>query len=180
VRSIKEQMKEIKDFPGYFVTEDGRVLSAWKQKRVKGFQGVVTYLDLDDLTEKAQGLCNGYWVTSLYKKGKMYLKKVHRLLAEAYIENPNNYPYINHIDENRQNNTLSNLEWVTPSQNCVHSNCRYEYVIENMITGEKFTIINLREFCRDSGLDHRAMHRTLIGKYSHHKNHRILSKIKFK
>lgn len=174
-------MKEIKGFPGYFITEDGKVFSAWKQKRQNGIQGIITYLDYDNLTEKAQLKDKaGYWVVSIYKEGKQYIKKIHRLIAEAYINNPNNYPYINHIDENKENNSLDNLEWVTPSQNCVHSNCRYKYQIENIKTKEIIEIINLRGFCRDNDLDHRAMHRTLIGKYSQHKNYRVISKIKFK
>lgn len=55
----------------------------------------------------------GYRQVSL--KGKMRL--VHRIVAEAFIPNPNNYPQINHIDENKTNNCVSNLEWCTQSQN---------------------------------------------------------------
>jgi hypothetical protein len=46
---------------------------------------------------------------------------LHRLIAEAFIENPNNYPFVNHIDGNKKNNNLNNLEWCTQSQNCLHS-----------------------------------------------------------
>lgn len=60
---------------------------------------------------------NGYrWFDLRYKNGK-YAKSQHRLLAEAFIENPQNLEYVNHKDGNRLNNDLSNLEWVNASTN---------------------------------------------------------------
>lgn len=54
-------------------------------------------------------------------KGKRVYKSLHRLLAETFIPNPNNYSDVNHIDGNRQNNLLSNLEWCTHGENIGHS-----------------------------------------------------------
>jgi hypothetical protein len=54
------------------------------------------------------------------KNNKRKIVKVHRLVAEAFIENPNNYPFINHIDNNRSNNCATNLEWCTQKMNLAH------------------------------------------------------------
>lgn len=64
---------------------------------------------------------NGYYDTSIYvgKKQKHFL--IHRLIAEHFIPNPNNLLFVNHIDGNKLNNKLSNLEWVTSSENALHS-----------------------------------------------------------
>jgi len=65
--------------------------------------------------------CNGYarFITSINSKKKTFL--FHRILAILFIQNPNNYPFINHKDLNRANYLLSNLEWCTASQNVIHA-----------------------------------------------------------
>lgn len=64
----------------------------------------------------------GYRKVNLYdKRGKCSKKYVHRLVAEAFIPNPENKPNVNHIDCNRQNNKASNLEWCTQSENIKHA-----------------------------------------------------------
>ena len=59
---------------------------------------------------------DGYIKVSLNKNAKSKAYAVHRLIAGAFIPNPNNYPCINHKDENKQNNKLENLEWCTVIQ----------------------------------------------------------------
>lgn len=55
------------------------------------------------------------------KSGKKRSPRVHRLVAELFIPNPNEYPVVNHIDGNRNNNTADNLEWVTYKRNAQHA-----------------------------------------------------------
>ena len=59
----------------------------------------------------------GYNHVTIQINGKPKRFRVHRLVAEAFIPNPESKPYVNHIDGNRQNNLVENLEWVTPAEN---------------------------------------------------------------
>ena len=68
-------------------------------------------------------ICNGYQRIGLYRKRgsvRCYFK-VHRLVASAFISNPNKYPTVNHIDCNKLNNAVSNLEWTTNKKNIIHA-----------------------------------------------------------
>ena len=71
---------------------------------------------------KRQGVDNkGYVYVHLYKRSIHKMPRVHRLVAEQFISNPLNLPHINHIDGNKRNNNISNLEWVTPKENTHHA-----------------------------------------------------------
>jgi hypothetical protein len=63
---------------------------------------------------------NGYVYVVLSDGGKLTTKKIHRLVAETFIPNPNNLPQVNHIDGNKSNNAAINLEWVTAKENAEH------------------------------------------------------------
>jgi hypothetical protein len=82
--------------------KNGR-LRTWEEKKMKWF--------LDD---------SGYPRIALAKHSRYKKHKVHRLVAEAFIPNPNNYPQVNHIDSNRENFNVDNLEWCTAKQNVDH------------------------------------------------------------
>jgi hypothetical protein len=97
-------MKPIKGFPDYFITQSGKVYSSFRNKYLSpGNNGI------------------GYLFVRLRKDGKFYTKYLHRLVAENYIDNPNNLPQVNHIDCDKANCNISNLEWVTEKQNMQHA-----------------------------------------------------------
>lgn len=64
---------------------------------------------------------NGYLAVNLYKDGKVKHHYIHRLVAEAFIPNPDNLPEVNHLDCNKFNNSVENLEWCDRKQNLKHS-----------------------------------------------------------
>ena len=95
-----EIFKPIAGYDDYQVTSWGRVFSRTNGKFV-----------CQEVHHK------GYLRVDLYKDGKRKHFKVHRLVAEAFIPNPCNKPQVNHIDGNNQNNSFTNLEWVTDAEN---------------------------------------------------------------
>ena len=76
--------------------------------------------DLFSVYPTCSPLINTLYV-GLYKNAIGKNCRVHRLVAEAFIENPENKPQVNHIDGNKQNNAITNLEWCTRSENEIHS-----------------------------------------------------------
>jgi hypothetical protein len=100
---------DIKDYPNYLIYENGEIHTK-PRHRVKG--GVL----------KQHLNSEGYYVVSLWKDRKRKLCRVHRLLAEHFIPNPENKRCIDHIDRNRQNNSLDNLRWATDKENCNNKN----------------------------------------------------------
>lgn len=63
----------------------------------------------------------GYKTASIYKDGKGHPQRVHRLVADAFLSNPDKKPQINHKDGDKTNNNVNNLEWVTCSENIGHA-----------------------------------------------------------
>ncbi len=108
-----EIWKDIKGYEGlYQISNYGRVKSIPRTKKH-------SYNGIAHLKEKILKpiYINGYQRVSLCKNSKATYMFVHKLVANAFIKNPNNYPEINHIDENKANNIYNNLEWCTHSYN---------------------------------------------------------------
>lgn len=98
-------------------------MEIWKD--CKGYEGRYqvsskgrVYSCINDKIMKQQLNCHGYYGVILYNKyGKAKRESVHRLVALAFIENPEHFPLVNHKDENRTNNNVDNLEWATHKYN---------------------------------------------------------------
>lgn len=93
---------------------------------VLGFEGLYEVSGLGQVRNQKgeilkQGIkrtpCTCYKIVHLWKDGVYYTKYVHRLIAEAFIPNPDNLPMVNHKDEDKTNNFLENLEWCTAAYN---------------------------------------------------------------
>lgn len=116
---MQEIWKDVKDFDGlYQVNNLGVVRSLDRQvyhpgnKSYHYRQGKILSCRINNC---------GYISVRLCKGGKVYTRFPHRLMAEAFIPNPQNKGETNHRDGNKLNNTLENLEWVTHSENMIHA-----------------------------------------------------------
>lgn len=108
--------KIIKDYPNYKITTEGKIYSRYKPKAKKDGKGIVwdKWTEIKHVYDKS---CGYMLVTLTNGNGQRQNKRVHRLLMEAFVPNPHNYPHINHIDGNKLNNSLSNLEWCSVKHN---------------------------------------------------------------
>lgn len=105
---MSEEWKEVVGFPNYLVSNHGRLYSNNERKGL-----VKTYIDK-----------KGYQNVYLYKNGEKLHTRIHVLVAKAFISNPNGYTQVNHIDENKKNNKVENLEWCDCLYNVNYSNKR--------------------------------------------------------
>jgi len=112
--SCVEIWKTVPDFPNYEVSNFGNVRSVDRVSERNGSNARIK-----GKTLKAHKMNDGYMRVVLYsgKRDKHKNFPVHRLVASAFIPNPDNLPCINHKDENRSNNCVDNLEWCTHKYN---------------------------------------------------------------
>lgn len=94
----------------------------------------------------------GYETVRLWLEGRTDNWLVHRLVALAFIDNPKDLPEVNHIDEDKCNNTVDNLEWVTRSQNIQHSVEKYRGENKNFSTIDEEKAGNIKWMLSNTGL----------------------------
>ena len=127
-------MNDLYDIPGYTnyqITKDGRVWSKYCNRFIKPSK-----IDRN----------NEYQKIGLKENGKRTHINIHRLVALVFIPNPDNLPYIDHIDRDKSNNSISNLRWVTHSQNCINKNVsgkisfRHIFKVDSIIQSPSYRI----------------------------------------
>lgn len=113
-----EEWRDIQGYEGlYQVSNLGRVKSL--ERKVKG--GWNNTRTVGERILKPCVNVEGYPKVSLCKEGAIRRFPIHRIVAQAFIPNPDGKPEINHIDGCKENNSVSNLEWVTRSENELHA-----------------------------------------------------------
>lgn len=147
-------MAEWKDVPGweglYQVSDEGKIRSLREGRYY--------------MKEKVPTLVLGYLKVGLYQKPRHQMLSVHRIVAEVFVPNPNNKPYVNHINGIKTDNRKENLEWVTSQENTNHairtglfdpktqSRCKPILVLDKA-SGELKRYISASEAARQLGID---------------------------
>lgn len=157
-----EVWKEINDYEGlYEVSSLGRVRSL---DRYVSYTNGQIHLHKGKVLRP--GVCNGYLQVVLCKNGEVKHPLVHRLVAEAFIPNPDNLPQVNHKDENPSNNTIDNLEWCTSLYN-INYGGRPDKVRETMISYGYWN----RDMCGLDRKEYEKRKRNKIGYKEKHKEY---------
>ncbi len=142
--------KRINGYPNYEVDTNGNIFSTPRNGTVNYEKRIVGGVDKD-----------GYRIVGLRNKpNKKDTLKVHRLVAEHFITNPDNKPSVNHKDGNKQNNNVKNLEWVTTLENNLHGYNLglwkdvkfYQYRLRNLDGEILDTFESLRDAERKTGV----------------------------
>ena len=163
---METDFKTLEDFPHYKIYPDGRVYSIKLKKYISGHKNR-----------------RGYYAFTLYNiDGKRKHKGLHQLLAMAFIPNPYNYEVVRHLDDNKDNNCLTNLKWGTIKENvqdAIRNNVfkmpdnSKKWLVKTP-TNDIMEVNNLTKFCLENNLTKQNLHKTYTGQRNHHKNYQLL------
>lgn len=140
----------ILDIGNYLVYSTGQVFSKKRKRFVKPWVNMF-----------------GYLVCKIDNKTVL----IHRLLAESFLSNPLNLETVDHVDENKLNNSLKNLRWMTREENAARSG-RGVYTLVSP-EGEVHTFRGLNEFCKINGLTQANVSKVVAGLRPHHKGWKL-------
>lgn len=133
-----EEWKDVKGYEGFYeVSNLGNIKSLDRVIQRKTSNMKIKGRQMSQYLGNA-----GYPMINLCINGKCKRHLVHRIVATAFLPNPLNKGYVNHIDGNKQNSNLENLEWSTPTENSIHA---HEYGLANVSRGEKQHSAKLNE-----------------------------------
>lgn len=153
---MEELWKDIEGYEGlYQISTLGRVKRVTTGRILKGGKNT-----------------SGYIQMYLYKQGIRDVNRIHRLVAESFIPNPENKPEVNHINEDKTNNRVDNLEWCTRKENSNHGtrNKRVSKTLSipilaiNLTTGEVEEFYGITECSRQLGLHQQNITAVLKGR----------------
>lgn len=159
---------ESKEFPGYFVVPGETAMVVSPDGK---FINTRTGNDI-----KSGPIYDGYWKISICYEGKTKNWYVHRLLARTFIGRPDRHAdkdhsvlEVNHIDTDKSNNTLRNLEWVTPVENIRHAIGldRFEYtpvLCKHVINGSVVEMKSIKVCAANFGISYRRLRKHLVSK----------------
>lgn len=157
-------------------------------KDIKGYEGIYKIDEFGNILSCSTGLIrkpskagNGYLYLPLCKNGRKKYKRVHRLVAETFLDNPHNHPQVNHKDENIYNNHVSNLEWCTQYYN-LNYGTRNARISKSRINNPKIskpvqqlkdgviikTYPSIQEACRDGVFKKANIHAVCNGRRKKH------------
>ncbi|MGZ0909046.1 NUMOD4 domain-containing protein [Lacticaseibacillus paracasei] len=174
--SSTEVWKDIEGFEGlYQVSNMGRVRSLDRKDKNGQFRNGRVLADKHNN--------RGYHMIALCRDGNAKYRLIHRLVAIAFLNNPDSLPEVNHKDENKANNAVSNLEWCTSEYNLNYGTRKYriakssgpkhktnycndpkQIIATNMTTGVSLLMPSLHEAGKKLGIDFRQISAVIRGK----------------
>lgn len=154
---MAEIWKDVVGYEGlYQVSDRGRIKSICSYVRLQNGE----LMKKKPHILKLQDRC-GYKCVNLFKGGRSHTLNIHRLVAEAFLPNPHRYSVVNHKDENKSNNSLSNLEWCTHAYNLSYGTAQRRRAVSQgkvVIQLDKNGAfikrhLTLMDACRDTGIN---------------------------
>ena len=150
---------------GVICHDDGMV----EVTHLKPYRGQLSTLTAGHIVKGYRKICHRQESGSAQK-----LHSVHRLIAETFIPNPDNLPEVNHINEDKLDNRVDNLEWCTRQYNTAYSKAK-NYIVETP-AGDHITVTNLKQYCEQHSLDNSNLTRTLRSGRQH-KGYKIIKRL---